>query len=116
MKKLILLSLIFSVPAGVFAEYRVWKSSNVTVATNNVRVLCSGGQRGVFHGVCTDFGVASSSMTIHNSSWTIAGTQAAGPISTLVADQCKYYDIVTPAGLSYFKNNAAAVSILYDCF
>lgn len=116
MKKLMLLFLLVSIPALSRAEYRVWRSSNTSTASNGIKVLCESGQRGVFHGVCTDFGVAASSMTIHNSTWTLAATRAAGPITTLVADQCKYYDFVTPAGLSYFKNNAAAVTILYDCF
>lgn len=116
MKKLLLLSIALLVPSFAKADYRVWKSSNVTVAANSLKVLCGEGQRGIFHGQCTDFGVASSSMTIHNSTWTLTATQAAGPISTLVADQCKYYDIFTPNGLSYFKNNTASVTIMYDCF
>lgn len=115
MKKALFAAMMLIVPALGQAK-EIWLSSNTAVATTGVQVLCGAGQRGHFHGVCTDFGVASSSMTIHNSSWTLAGTQQHGPISTITTDQCKYYDTVMPKGLSYFKNNTAAVSILYQCF
>ena len=118
MKKLIVvLSLALMLPAVGMAQYKVWRSSRTVAAKTTLNVLCGAGERGIFHGVCTDFGVAASSVAVVNSTWTYtAATTLAGPITTLVADQCKYYDITLPGGLSFFKNNAAGITILYDCY
>ena len=104
-------ALLFSSAAANALD--VWKSSSTTAATTNIQMLCPG--RAVFHGICTDFGVASASTTIVNSSWTLSADKI-GPVTTLVADQCKHYDAHFGKGLSYFKNNTAGVTILYTCY
>lgn len=115
MKRLILLAGLLFAPVFAFAiSPQVWKSSNTSTADGN-KMLCE--KRGVLHGVCTSFGVASSSTTLYNSSWTVVGVQRiAGPISTFVADQCKYYDTTFTNGLLYQKTNTATVTYLYDCY
>jgi len=114
MKRLLIFSLLLAMPSFVKAG-DIWRSTN-TLTTHNFVPLCEGTQRGILHGICTSFGVASASMTVYNSTWTVADSQFLGPISTLVADQCKYYDVALPKGLSYRKTNAASVTILYQCY
>jgi hypothetical protein len=112
--KRILVALTFLMLSSSVMAIDVWKSS--TTATNDgvYDMLCP--KRAVFHGVCTDFGVAASSVTIFNSSFTVTGVKQIGPISTLVADQCKYYDAEMPNGLGYQKTNVAGITILYSCY
>lgn len=117
MKKLLgLISVLFLSMNGFAVE--VWLSSSPATSTGATGVvpLCSSSQRGVLHGVCTNFGVASSSVTIVNSTYTLTGVSAIGPISTFVADQCKYYDVVMPKGMGYNKPNTTNISILYQCY
>lgn len=117
MKKLLMVAFFLGIAGVAHAVPQVWTSSNTAAATTTLRVLCNENQKAIFHGVCTSFGVASASMTVVGSTWTYTNaTTVAGPISTLVADQCKYYDIVVNRGMSFFKNNAAAVTILYQCY
>ena len=94
----------------------VWNSSTTATSSNSVNVLCTETQRGIFHGVCTNFGVAAASMTVVNSTFTTTGVKLIGPISTFVADQCKYYDAAFPSGMGYYKTNTANVTILYQCY
>ena len=115
MKKLILFAGLLFAPIFAFAvSPQVWKSSNTATNDGN-KMLC--GSRAILHGICTNFGVASSSTTFYNSSWTVTGvSRVVGPVTTLVADQCKYYDTIFPNGLLYQKTNTANVAILYECF
>ena len=116
-KKLLIVAFVLGMAGVARAAPQVWQSSNTATAATTLRVLCNQNQKAIFHGVCTSFGVASASMTVVGSTWTYSGaTTVVGPISTLVADQCKYYDIVVNRGLSFFKNNAATVTILYQCY
>ena len=119
MKKILLIaSILFLGPELSFAR-DVWRSSNTATSTGggfSVLPLCTASQRGIFHGVCTGFGVAASSITIVNSTFTYSGVNVVGPITTLVADQCKYYDTIMPNGMGYHKPNTATVTILYECF
>ena len=115
MKKILFLSgLLLSFLSFPSYSIDVWQSS--TTATNDglYQKLCNG--RSVLHGICTDFGVAAASTTIVNSSFTFTATGATGPVSTLAADQCKYYDSFFSAGLGYQKLNTAAITILYSCY
>lgn len=116
MKRLLTFAVIL-LSVSVASAYDVWKSSTPATATTGteVRMLCPETQRGIFHGVCTSFGVASASMTVVNSTYTLSGVSSIGPISTLVADQCKYYDVMFPKGLGYNKPNTATATILYEC-
>ena len=112
MKRFLLVILASLFMASMSQAYEGWLASTTSTSTGpaSVNKLCDYGQRGIFHGVCTDYGVASASMTIVNSTYTFsgaAGVTKVGPISTLVADQCKYFDTVMP--------NAATVTILYQC-
>lgn len=113
MNKLIFALGLLMASTGVMAV-DVWKSSSTAVASTGLQTICGAGNRGILHGVCTDFAVASSSMTLYNSSWTVSGVRSIGPIGT-TAEGCKYYDTDLPNGISYFKNNTAAVTILYRC-
>jgi hypothetical protein len=94
----------------------IWKSSTTATSVTGVNMLCTETRRGILHGICTDFGVAAASTTIVNSTFTISGVSWIGPVSTLVADQCKYFDTVVPNGMGYHKPNVATVTILYDCY
>jgi hypothetical protein len=99
--------------------FETWRSSNTATSTGaapSVKALCTETQRGILHGVCTGFGVASSSIEIVNSTFTYTGVKVIGPITTLVADQCKYYDTVLDNWMGYHKPNTATVTILYDCY
>jgi hypothetical protein len=116
MKKLILALPILMI-SGMAMGMDVWKSSNTAATTTTLNILCTATQRAVFHGACTDFGVASASYTIVGSTWSYtANTTVVGPVTTLVADQCKYFDIRVNYGMSYFKNNAAGVTFMYECY
>lgn len=92
----------------------VWRSSSTITNDGAYQRLCRG--RSVFHGICTDFGVAAASTTIVNSSFTVVGVNQIGPVTTFVVDQCKYYDAQMPNGLGYQKTNVAGVTILYSCY
>lgn len=99
----------------------VWSSSNtetasVTTALSSVNVLCDQTQYAVLHGICTNFGVAASSVAIVNSTFTYTNVKIIGPVTTLVADQCKYYDTFMGKGLGYHKPNVAGLTILYACY
>ena len=117
MKKLFLVGVLMFLCSQARAV-EVWKSSTTATADVTIRPLCS--TRGIFHGVCTNFGVASASMTVVASSWSYTTTtghvNGVGNISTLVADQCKYYDIAFPNGMVFYKNNATQVTIMYTCY
>lgn len=119
MKMFLVVGLLAFLCGGAHAE-RIWLSSNTATSTGitntSVNMLCTQTQRGIFHGICTNFGVAAASTTIVNSTWTISGVKAIGAITTLVADQCKYYDTVLGNGMGYYKPNTANVTILYDCY
>lgn len=113
MKRMILL---FGLLLGLVSLLRandVYQSTSTTVALDNVS-LCNAGKRGFLHGICTDFAVAASSMTVYNSSWTTSVSKIIGPVGT-TAEGCRYYDTDLPAGILYRKTNAAAVTILYRC-
>lgn len=122
MKKFIFVFAVMATMAGAAHAVTpsVWRSSNTATNTGvtnlSVTMLCNQNQRGILHGVCTNFGVASASVTIVNSTYTVAGVSKIGPISTLVADQCKYYDTMMPNGMGFFKPNTADISILYHCY
>lgn len=117
MKRFLIAPLFLFLSVSVHAVEKIWKSSTtVTSTVSSVAVLCTATQRGIFHGVCTDFGVAASSITVVNSTWTVTGVKQIGPISTNVADQCKYYDTFFINGLGYSKTNTAGVTVLYDCY
>lgn len=93
----------------------IWRSSSTATSESTVVPLCR--SKGIFHGICTDTGVTAASTTILSSTWSTTATKIVGPITTLVADQCKYYDTVfLSTGMGYLKPNTAAVTILYDCF
>jgi len=115
MKKIILtMALLLGASLSSMAV-DVWRSSNAITTQATMQTLCSNTQRGIFHGVCTNFGVAGSSIAILSSA-TFTSGNIVGPITTLVADQCKYYDVAFSSGMYFFKNNAAVVGILYKCY
>lgn len=113
MKKILFAASLMLIPVFSMAG-EVWKSSNVATS-HNFNALCTGNQRGFLHGICTDFGVASSSMTVYGSSWTTTAPYVIGPVSTFVADQCKYFDVNLGKGLGFQKTNTAVVTIMYEC-
>jgi len=116
MKK-ILLTLALCMGSGSVFAADVWTSSTTVANIASLKMLCP--KRALFHGICTNFGVASASTTVIASSWTYTDATAnagLGPVTTLVADQCKYYDVVFTNGLSYLKPNAANVTMMYQCY
>ena len=115
MRKILAVSILFFASSAY--AYDVWLSSTPVAATASLGVakLCDAYQRGIFHGICTDYGVAAASTTIVASTYTLTGVRTIGPISTFVADQCKYFDLMTNGGLGYNKPNSAVVTILYQC-
>lgn len=116
-RKLFILMMAFLLSGSSAYASEIWLSSTTATSTasTGVNSLCDSGQRGIFHGICTDFGVAAASTTIVNSTWTLTGVTRVGPITTLVADQCKYFDMEMPNALGYNKPNTAIVTILYRC-
>lgn len=113
MKRLLwILMPLFGLVVRGFA-FDVYQSTN-TMPNVSFLMLCGEGKRGFLHGVCTDFLVAGSSMTVYNSSWTTSNVKVLGPIGT-TTENCRYYDTDMPGGISYRKTNAATVSILYRC-
>lgn len=117
-RTLVALILILSASSGYAISPAVWKSSTTSTSTGagSVNVLCAETRRGVLHGICTDFGVAAASTTVVNSTFSITTGNMVGPVSTLVADQCKYFDTFLGNGLGYYKPNVATVTYLYDCY
>lgn len=117
MKKAICLAVFLLAGLGTAHADGVWESTHTATNDGAYTFLCQ--KRAVLHGVCTNFGVAAASTTIVASSFTAtAASILAGipSISTLVADQCKYYDTVFVNGMGYQKTNVASVSILYQCY
>lgn len=119
MKRFLLLTVAMMLSGSiVHAMEKVWLSTSPVGSSQAVVPLCRS-KTGILHGVCTNFGVAAASVTVVNSTFTIYDPIAkiVGPISTLVADQCKYYDIsLSTGGMGYIKPNAALITILYDCY
>lgn len=93
-----------------------WISSN-TATTDSMKVLCGGGQKAILHGVCSNYPVASSTMTFANSSYTITGVSIIKVSSLNVSHtECFYYDASFPGGLIYDKYLEGDVTILYACY
>lgn len=91
----------------------VWLSSNTATAENGT--LCGGGKRGIYHAICVNTTVASSTATVYNSSFTTVGVQSYG-VKNTNASGCFYYDVVAPKGLYYGKFGTGDVTFLYDCY
>jgi hypothetical protein len=112
-KQILLIAVFLGASVYAFAGPPVWKSSwTITAETGT---LCGGGKRGVYHGVCVNTAVASSSVTVVNSSFTATGSQSFG-IKNTNASGCFYYDVLAPKGLFYTKVGLADVTMLYDCY
>lgn len=104
---------IFSWVGASFAVESTWYSSH-TATADSLQALCVGTQRGHIHGVCVNTGVASSTMTIVNSTWTLTANNIVAKIDAS-SKGCEYFDSIQPSGLMYDKFGTSDVTIEYDC-
>jgi hypothetical protein len=118
-KKIVLLLGLLGLWTSSAKAVDVWQSSSTKATVGVLTPLCAGptsyAKRAFLHGVCTDFAVASASMTVWNSSWTQVGNSKFIETIDAATNTCRYYDTDFPNGLSFLKNNAAGVTILFRC-
>jgi hypothetical protein len=96
------------------AVYDLWTASN-TETTDSMKVLCT--KRGILHGICSQWPVASSTMTVANSTYTLSNTKFIkfSGLSTSWTE-CIYYDVDFSSGIIYDKYLGGDVTILYKCY
>lgn len=119
----LLLFLMWPLRSAHAVAMDVWLSSNTATADTNVPLcgqyligISSVVYHAVVHEVVVSSAVATTTLTLYNSSFTATGVQSIGPITTSSLNAPYVYDTVFPNGLMYAKTGGAQVQIEYQCY